>query len=416
MKQLINRKSTAIIVLLTLITGSLQSQVDFIWGRQFGSDKDQYTLNHVVDNKGNIFIAGKTTGVLDGRNLGLNDGFLVKYDSTGTMLWKKQFGSEGDDDVQWSAIDKAGSIYITGFTTGAVSGKNFGREDIFVVKFNPDGKLLWSKQIGTDSTDIAKGICTDNYGFIYITGMTGGKLGSRSFGKTDGILIKLDANGRQVYRKQFGTPLDDIGYSVTGAPDGNIYICGTTWGEMAGKSNGMIDGFTAKFAPNGDLMGYNQFGTEGFDIPMILKVDAPGNIYVAGTTSASFGATQLGEGDAFLLKMDNEGRILWNRQFGTTNHDEARSIDIDPVNPANILVSGIMGLPPGEAFIRMYTSDGTLSWERKFTAREHDLGTSGKDGSIDNHGNIIHVGLTGAGIFGPLTGENDVYVVKMHYK
>lgn len=406
-------KAIFLFLSLFLITVSLQAQVSFVWGRQFGSDKDQYVLNHVVDSEGNIYVAGKTTGVIENKNSGLNDGFLVKYDSTGNMLWKRQFGTEGDEDIQWSAIDKSGSVYITGFTTGSLASGNKGKEDAFVVKYDRDGKLLWTKQFGTDSTDMAKGICTDNNGFIYVTGMTSGKLGSRGSGSGDAFLIKLDDRGRKVYIKQFGTPAPDMGYSVTSSNGGSIYVSGTTWGEMGAQSFGMIDCFVSKFAPNGELLKAYQAGTDGFDIPMDIKVDPASDIYLAGNTSGNFGASQIGEGDAFLLKMDNEGRIIWNNQFGTKLHDGARSVDIQPGDPSCIVTSGLISLPPGSAFIRMYGSDGRLKWERRFIATGNGLGTSGKDVSIDRQGNIIHVGLTGASIFSNISGENDIYVVRL---
>jgi hypothetical protein len=412
MKNFLNKRALIVLLLLTMIATLLKSQTSFIWGKQFGSEKDEYALNHVIDNLGNIYVSGKTNGMLDGKNRGYNDGFITKIDSLGNTVWTRQFGSEGDEDIQWSAIDNKGCVYITGSTTGVLDSRNFGKEDIFVVKYNPAGNLEWTRQLGTDSTDVAKGIYADNNGGIYLTGMTGGKLGQLSYGKTDCIIIKLHDNGNQIFTYQFGTSGDDYGYSITGGPDSEIFICGSTWGDFNGKNKGFIDGFTGQFSSNGKLIRYNQFGTDGFDIALILSVDNEKNIYLGGTTMGNMGCQQIGEGDAFILKMTEKGEKLWNNQFGTRNHDSVRGLNFNSKASDNILISGIIDLPPGQAFIRMYSRDGVLLWEQTFAALGKNGGTSGKDITIDNKGNIYHMGLTGANLFGSSFGEHDVYLVK----
>jgi Beta-propeller repeat len=412
MKTLIIKKAVVIILALTMMVNHVKSQTNFIWGKQFGSDKDEYALNHVIDNNGNIYIAGKTNGIINDKNYGQNDGFITKIDSLGNIIWSRQFGSDGDEDIQWSAIDNTGCVYITGSTTGALKGINFGNEDFFIVKYNPGGELEWEKQFGTDSTDIAKGLYADNKGYIYVTGVTGGKLGLNSFGKTDCFIMKLDNNGNHLFTSQFGTPSDDFSYAITGGLDSDIFVCGTTWGDIAGKNKGFIDGFTGHFTDKGDLIRYNQFGSEGFDIAMIINVDNEKNLYIGGSTSGNFGCQQIGDGDGFLLKITEKGDILWNNQFGTKNNDGVRSIDFDSKISDNILVSGILNLPPAQGFIRMYNKDGALLWEKKFIAKEGSLATSGKDVGYDNKGNFYHMGLTGANLFGTLIGGSDIYLVK----
>lgn len=412
MNRIIYRRAGIIIIGLATFAIKSESQTNFIWGRQYGSDKDEYVMNHVVDNIGNIYVSGKTTGTMDGKNQGKNDGFITKIDSLGKTLWTKQFGTEEEEDIQWSAIDNTGCVYITGSTTGVLKDKNFGKEDIFIAKYNPDGKMEWVRQIGTDSTDIARGIYTDKSGYIYVTGITNGTLGKSSFGKADGFILKLDNKGNSVFTSQFGTSGDDCSYSVTGSTRSDIYVCGTTWGDIAGKNKGFIDGFTGHFTDKGELVKYTQFGSEGFDIAMILQVDDEKNIYVGGTTSGNFGCQQIGEGDCFLLKISDKGDILWNNQFGTAKHDGVRGIDLKGEISANILISGLLNLPPAQAFIRMYKKDGELLWEKNSIATGNNGDTSGKDVHYDNKGNFYHVGLTGADLFGTSHGENDFYLVK----
>ena len=271
-------------IISILFTFSAKTQTNLIWGKQLGTDKSEYVMNHVVDSSGNIYICGKTTGNLEGTNKGQNDLFITKIDPRGKTIWTRQLGSKGDEDEQWSAIDNSGCVYITGSTTGDLAGTNFGKEDIFIVKYNPDGKLLWNRQFGTDSTDIGKGIYVDNKGYIWVTGTTAGKLGETAFGKMDGFLMKLDSKGNQLFVEQFGTVADEVSNAITGDNNSNIYVCGTTWGELGAKNKGLLDAFTAQFTNQGKLVKFNQFGTDSYDIPMAIMVDNEKNIYVGGTT------------------------------------------------------------------------------------------------------------------------------------
>lgn len=411
MKTFVNKETIVVVLLLSTLTINAQAQTAFIWGRQFGTDKGEYALNHVVDHNGNIYVSGKTAGNMDGANYGRNDGFITRIDSLGNINWSRQFGTNEDEDIQWSAIDNKGCVYITGSTTGVLKDGNFGKEDVFVVKYNSDGQMLWVKQFGTDSSDIGKGIYADYKGFVYITGMTTGKFGNSSHGKSDGFLMKLDQNGNPLFTFQFGTTGDDYSNAITGDSNSLIYICGSTWGDLCSKNKGMMDAFMGQFTDDGNLMKFNQFGSEGFEIAMDLKVDRENCIYVGGTTSGNFGCPQIGEGDCFLTKIGETGDILWTNQFGTIKHDGIRSIVINDKISNKILISGLLNLPPAEAFIRMYKNDGSLLWEKNLIDDHKNCDASGKDASIDDKGNIYQLGLTGSNLFGTLTGG--LYVVKL---
>ena len=357
MNDLIKIQWVIVFFLLAIIPGNAKSQSSFIWGKQFGTAQEEYVLNHVIDQCANIYISGKTTGVIDGQNLGKNDGFITRIDSLGNSVWTKQFGTSEDENILWSAID--------------------------------------------------------NKDCIYITGTTNGTLGQSSFGKSDGFIMKLDATGNKIFIVQFGTPADDTGISITGDGKSTIYVCGSTWGDIAVKNKGMIDAYAGSFTDKGGKIRFTQFGTEGFDIALQLITDDELNIYVGGSTSGNLGCDQIGEGDCFLTKINSKGDIVWSDQFGTDKHDGIRGVAFNNKISDNLLVSGILNLPPSNAFLRMYQKDGSLLWEEDIEAKGINDGTSGKDVQIDNQGNIYHLGLTKGNLYGSHKGEGDVYLVKL---
>jgi hypothetical protein len=225
--------------------------------------------------------------------------------------------------------------------------------------------------------------------------------------------MKLDNNGKAINTCQFGTDAPDVFTAVTGDNKGKIYVAGSTFGKIGSDNQGFMDGFAGQFSDDLNPLKFTQFGSDGFDIPTSILVDNDLNIYTGGTTSGNFAGQQQGEGDCFLIKIANSGEVLWKNQFGTAKHDGIKSIAFNPAASGNILVSGLLNLPPAHAFVRMYKKDGSLAWEKNIIPEGDSRDASGKDVSIDNSGNIYHLGLTSSSLYSTLIGVTDFYLVKM---
>ena len=119
-----------------------------------------------------------------------------------------------------------GSLYITGYTEGNLDGEtNAGNSDIFVSKYSSDGTKAWTKLIGTSSRDIGYGVATASDGSIYITGRTSGDLdGETNAGFYDAFLAKYGLDGTKVWTKLLGSSSSERGYEVATASDGSVYI------------------------------------------------------------------------------------------------------------------------------------------------------------------------------------------------
>jgi hypothetical protein len=169
----------------------------------------------------------------------------------------------------------------------------------------------------------------------------------------------------------------------------------------------MIDAFAGIFSAEGKSVRFFQVGTDGFDIGLQVIADNENNLYLGGSTSGNLEQNQQGSGDCFLTKINSNTGVEWTRQFGTQNHDGVRGLEFNKNISGNLLVSGVMNLPPAKCFLRMYDPKGNLLWERIF------LGASGKDVSLADNGNIYLLALTGENIFSKLIGVTDVIVVKI---
>ncbi|MHC4405910.1 MAG: SBBP repeat-containing protein, partial [Planctomycetota bacterium] len=162
------------------------------WSQQIGTSDQDYGECVAVDAFGNAYISGRTHGSLYGPNAGHSDAFVTKYDSAGTLLWSQQIGTSSSDMSFAIALDAIGNVYISGRTDGSLGGPNLGIPDAFLVKYDSSGTLLWSQQFGTSSSDTSTSVAVDASGNAYISGITSGGLGGPNAGGADAFLVKYD--------------------------------------------------------------------------------------------------------------------------------------------------------------------------------------------------------------------------------
>jgi hypothetical protein len=118
------------------------------WTIQSGTSSVDQANAVTTDSSGNLYVAGYSKGVLEGHtNSGMSDLILIKYNSQGTIQWTKQLGTLEDDQANGVTTDSSGNIYVTGWTGGALDGNTyFGQDDIFLIKYNSSGTKLWTEQ------------------------------------------------------------------------------------------------------------------------------------------------------------------------------------------------------------------------------------------------------------------------------
>jgi uncharacterized protein YjiK len=392
-----------------------------LWTKQLGTGDYEYGGGVATDGSGNIYITGETDGALDGNvSPDGGDAFLVKYDSWGNELWIRQIGIIGVVRSYAVATDSLENIYLTGETSGGLDGNtNAGSSDIFLMKYDSSGNKIWTKQLGTADNDAGMGIATDSSGNIYVTGCTlGGLDGNINVGELDIFLVKYDSSGNKIWTKQMGTTSSDFAWEVATDSLGNIYVTGVTSGGLDGNTNlGNGDIFLVKYDSSGNKIWTKQLGTAGSDAGVGIATDDAGNIYLTGSTRGELnGIVNAGYDDIFLVKYDSSGNKIWTRQLGTDSYDWAHGIASD--GQGNIYVTGetLGGLDGNtnaggrDTYLVKYDSSGNKIWTKQLGTVDNDAGMGI---ATDSSGNIYVTGYTWGSLNGNVNqGGSDIFLVK----
>ena len=202
-----------------------------------------------ADGLGNVYVTGETYGSLDGDNAGSADAFLSKFSSAGVLLWTEQLGTSSEDQGCDVSADALGNVFITGRTLGVLDEPGAGGYDAFLSMYGSEGDLAWTRQLGTIAEDAGYGVSADGLGNVYITGDTRGSLGAENQGRWDVFVAKYDSLGNILWTTQFGTDKYDTGADVTVDGLGNVFVTGTTYGSLIGDNAGFTDAFVTKLTP-----------------------------------------------------------------------------------------------------------------------------------------------------------------------
>jgi hypothetical protein len=409
----------------------------------------------VVDGAGATVIVGYLSGTVSfggvaQTSAGLGDIYLVKLDSSGSLVWVKRFGGTGDDVAKGIAIDASDNIYITGYFRSTV---DFGGGPLttagtnaFLAKYASTGAHLWSKRLNSLSgIDEGTAVGVDGSGNaivavgIYGTSDFGGGPLTTA-GGSDIVLVKYSATGAHVWSHQFrGASGDDSALSLavdqtTGETWATGYFAGSVdFGGGALTSAGGTDIFVIKYSSAGTHVWSQRFGNTSADKGYGIAVDQAGSAVVTGmfTGNVDFGAgtlTNTGGGDIFLVKYSASGVCQWAKSWGS-------AISIDEVGYAvgfdgsgNVLLTGTIEQPINfgggtltgdgwyNTFIAKFTAGGAYSWAKRYT---NGAGNSnGKGIAADGAGNALATGTFDVAInFGGATmtspGGTDTYLVKL---
>lgn len=262
------------------------------------------------------------------------DGWVIKIDSMGVIEWSKNYGEVGNNSFYSVTTTKDEGYVAVGKYNLVPFLDDF---NIFwIVKLDSNGEKIWERTSGENNNISANNVIESSNGELIICGTN--KLRESSI-KTDIRILKLNSKGDYIWERLFGGSSDDVVNSLLETNDNNYIIAGYTYsndGDISGN-NGLSDGWVMKIDTNGKILWSKVYGGSGTDKLNSISNTKDGGYLVAGKSNSS--TVYRGKNDLYwIMKLDKDGNVLWERRYGTDGNDEAiRAIETDD---GNFLVVG----------------------------------------------------------------------------
>ncbi|MES2478034.1 MAG: SBBP repeat-containing protein [Bacteroidota bacterium] len=378
----------------------LNTDGDFIWVKQIGSNSFETISDIQIDQTGNIYLLGSFATTLDAdpssiavNNLSASQGntFILKFDNSGQLIWAKNFGSS-TTKANGLGLDKKNNVYCVGYFSDyadfdpspkvyniTAMGKSIDcDDDAFVLKLDNLGSFLWAKNFGGKNKTYAFDITIDKENSLYISGNfdntcdfdpNAGVYNLKSSGNNDGFITKWDSTGNFYWAQKIGgASYGDLVNQTAADQDNNIYILG--------MFNGMVDfGLGSKYYPltskatqdsyilkmdkSGKFIDAQSF----YGYSTAFNLQNNGDFYVNGyysgsgdfdpDPSASQTMSSKGIIDAFVLK-------LGSNALGISNDKKSAEVFAVYPNPGHSIFEIHSSGTDGFQNIRVYNLNGSV--------------------------------------------------------
>lgn len=399
------RRLIVVAAILAIIMSPAFPQ-NFEWATSIGGDLDEEWPSLAADTHGNLYVTGTFSsptlhlGTIVLTNKGNRDIFIAKLDSTGSVVWARSMGGEL---WEWSSsicVDEQMNVYVTGFSIspaislGQVVLTGHGNHDVFVVKLDPSGAVVWARCYGGEDFDAAMSLAVDQHENVYVAGyflspiMMFDTLTIRSGGPApnSGIsnlfLAKLDGNGQTVWVRTGDPGANATATSVTlddkGAPIvvGTLYSDSLTIGGRRVMKRGLWDALAISLTSDGDVLRASSHG--GGQVSCWWSVrDAFGNVYAPERDPT--------QPRNVLAKYDPGGSLVWVKDvaqagivgflaLATDGEGNLYMVGDRDASTTVFMGDTLRGYGGVDIVIAKADSSGTVTWARSLGGDGNDTG------------------------------------------
>ena len=282
------------------------------------------------------------------------NGTITKLNVSGDTIWNVTLG--GNEHELFNEIRRTNDGHFIAFrfsrssNSGGVPDINNGESDFWVVKIDAHGNVLWNKLYGGNGIDVGEGLVITQDGGCIVTGYSAssqsGDVSDISNGMLDIWLLKLDEEGAIEWDKLLGGNNLDATGDIKALQDGGYVLCAasasTISGDVSEDTNGSSDYWVVRLNENGDILWDKMYGGGDSDSPHEIVVDQNGDFVIAGysMSSNSGDVTHVNHGfyDVWVIKLDSEGNLLWNKLYGGV--EEELAWDVIGVSTGGYLITG----------------------------------------------------------------------------
>lgn len=304
------------------------------WSKLLGGNMVDYGRAVVKLGDGGYLLGSETNSNNNGdipASKGNLDVMLVKVDADGMVIWKKNYGGEGNDQMTSMVANPDGTVTIAGFTASNKSGdipeNAVDGQDIWVFKVDGNGNVVWTKTYNGIESDYVHSIVRAPDGGYLLTGYTT-RVGSLD--NLEMLILKIDMNGTESWKKIFAEDNKEAALGAVANADGTFTVAG--WSNSAsfnGEANSDYNAILMKLRSDGNVTWTKSFGGDALDYVNSIVPGADGGYVMAGGTmsnnSGDVGPNK-GEEDCWVIKTDGNGILKWQKTFGGAQADVVNSI------------------------------------------------------------------------------------------
>ena len=340
-------KKISTLILLVITGYLLQAQAPNLQvEKSLGGSENEFAFDiHQISDGG--YIIGGQTASNDGNvtgNHGDEDFWIVKLNKNGSIKWQKALGGLGDESAFSVQETKDGGFVAAGqagFSSGQVTG-NHGMLDVWVVKLDVSGTLRWQRSFGGSNRDFANSIQQTTDGGYIVAGGSFSNDGDVTVHHGPNIyadywILKLDSTGIMQWQRVYGGSKGDIAMSVRQTFDGGYIVAGNSFstdGDVKNVHDSVYGDFwILKLDTQGKIQWQKAFGGSDYEQANSIVQTADSGYAVAGwNRSPNDGDVtgNHGDYDFWIVKMNAKGKMQWQKSLGGTGGDVGYSIKQTP--------------------------------------------------------------------------------------
>lgn len=407
------------------------SQPGILWENSFGGTYTDQGVA-VLETQDGGFLALCMPYSLDGDVSGSNgksEFWLLKLDNAGQLVWKKTYGGSNEETPRKIIPAAAGGGYFLLGWSDSADGDitfNHGKNDVWLVKIDDNGDLVWQKTFGGTDNDYGYAITASSDGNYIIAGSSyssDGDVPNSNDGNQDVWIFKIDPDGQILWSRLYGGSAPDFAKSILPLSDGSFFVAGSSSSNDGDALNnhGLGDVFVLKINNNGDILLSKLLGGEGLDYNEDMVSSGDGGAVLINTSNSTF-PTNHGDYDVWGIKLNEAGAVQWQKCFGGSGVDSGTGIF--RMSNGNFILTGIpwsydddvSGNFPGQnAWLFCIDPNGSMLWHKTYGGSNSDVFRSGRELT---DGEFIVVGHTSSSDGDAMSGtgpsnSGDVWVLRM---
>jgi len=418
------------LVFLLSIQSNLQGQPAIQWQKNYGGNNAERATSTKQTSDGGYIVAGYTlsnNGDVVGHRSS-EDYWVLKLDANGNIVWKRIYGGNNSDRCYAVQQTTDGGYILAGTsnsTDGNISNPR-GGFDMWIVKLNSTGNIVWKRNFGGSDDDAAYSIDQLNSGAYIVAGESKSQTNDidNNKGGYDFWILKLSATGNLLWEKNYGGSSDESAKSVHECTDGSIVVAGETTSNDYDVSNnkGGYDFWVLRLNSSGNIRWKNTYGGTSNDNAYSVTQIANGNLVVVGETESNNGNVPNNKGgdDFWVLNLRGNGTVAWSKTYGGEADDNGRHIR-ETADGAVVVVgksessSGdVSGHKGGHDFwvVKIRKTTGNIEWQKSLGGFDNDFGY-GIDVTADGSQVIVGESESSDGDLNNNKGNADYWIVKL---